>query len=255
MDFTISWVLNTTPLYKVMPLKWFMKMVEEKRNTLLRPSSWDDPYEMNYSNSVIATEQGDFSLDASHWFGQCWSLCEESVIMWQTFKKRQEPYVKIKVEANSLVKGLKEQDNELRIGVLDYIRYFIPTVNDYKEKLEEVASKHQWPDNFIKRGISLAELYPLYGLLTKRDAFKYEEEVRLLLLDKSSVTTQESISYSFDPTSIQEAVIDPWTSKDDSAYKSIVDELRLYLPEGTTDIRKSGIFRDSSKFTTRYVRS
>lgn len=254
MDFTISWVLNTTPLYKVMAFKWFRIMVEEKRNTLLRPSSWDDPYEMNYSNSVIATEEGDIPLDASHWFGQCWSLCEESVIMWQAFKKTKEPYVKIKIEANSLIKGLKEQDNDLRIGVLDYIRYFSPTVKNYYEKLNDVILAHQWPDNFTKRGITHAELYPVYNLLTKRNIYEHEEEVRLLLLDKSSVATQDSISYSFDPTSIQEIVVDPWTSKDDSAYKRIVDELRLYLPEGTTDIRKSGIFSDSSKFATRFVK-
>ena len=252
MDFTISWALNTTPLYKIMSLKWFRIMIKENSNTLLRPSSWDDPCETNYSNSVIATEQGDIPLSASHWFGQCWSLCEESAIMWQAFKKTNEPYVKIKTDANNLIKGLKEQNNELRIGVLDYIRYFKPTVTDYREKLSDVISMHQWPDNYSRRGITLAELYPVYNLLTKRDIFQHEEEVRLLLFDKSSSESQKSISYSFNPTTIKEVVLDPWTSKDDSAFKGIVEELRVCLPTESIDIRKSSVFSDSSKFFIRY---
>ena len=77
-------------------------MVEKKCNTLLRPSTWDDPYEMNYSNSVIATQQGDIPLTAQYWFGQSWSLCEESIIMWQAFKRSDEPYVKIKVDIRAV---------------------------------------------------------------------------------------------------------------------------------------------------------
>ena len=253
MDFTISWVINSTPLYKIIALRWFRKMVEERRNTLLRPSSWDDPYEMNYSNSVIATEQGDIPLDASHWFGQCWSLCEESITMWQSFKKSEEPFVKIKVDAHNLIMGLKERDDELRIGVLDYVRYFKPQVSDYREKINDIVQAHRWPDNFINRGITLAELYPVYGLLTKRDIFEHEKEVRLLLLDMSTPTTQKSVSYSFDTATINEIVIDPWTSKDDTIIKEIECELRLSFPKESTVIRKSSVFSDSSQYFTRYV--
>ena len=39
-------------------------------------------------------------MDASHWFGQCWSACKESALMWQAFKKNKEPYVKIKSKRN-----------------------------------------------------------------------------------------------------------------------------------------------------------
>lgn len=237
-----------------MSLKWFKAMIEEKRNTLFRPSVWDDPHEMNYSNSIIATEQGDVPLDASHWFGQCWSLCKESIIMWQTFKKDKEPYVKITVDAFNIIKGLVEQENSLRIAILEYIRYFMPTTNDYKEKINEIMMIHQWPENFIKQGVTLAELYPMYNLLTKRDVFKHEEEVRLLLFDKSSSEKQKSVSYSFDPTAIREVVIDPWTSINDDKFNEIESKLRVYLSSETTEIMKSEIFSDSSKFTIRYIK-
>ena len=252
MDYKISLVLSNTPLYRIMPLKWFNVMVKKKSNTLFRPSTWDDPHETNYSNSVIATEQGDVPLDASHWFGQCWSTCKESAIMWQAFKKDKEPYVKIKIDAFSLIKGLVEQDNNLRIAILEYIRYFSPTTNDYQEKISDVMGMHQWPENFLKQGVTLAELYPMYNLFTKRDVFKHEEEVRLLLFDKSSSEKQETVSYSFDPTTIREVVIDPWTSLDDGKYNEIETKLRINLPSETTEIRRSEIFSDSCKFVTRY---
>lgn len=231
-----------------------MVMVEEKSNTLFRPLKWDDPHETNYSNSVIATEQGDVPLDASHWFGQCWSICKESAIMWQSFKKDKEPYVKIKIDSFNLIKGLVEQNNSLRIAVIEYIRYFKPTTNDYKEKIKDVMVAHHWPANFIKQGVTLAELYPMYNLLTKRDIFKHEEEVRLLLFDKSSSEKQESVSYSFEPTSIKEVVIDPWTSFDAGKFHKIKSKLRRNLPSETTEIRKSDIFSDRCKFVTRYIK-
>ena len=237
-----------------MPLKWFKVMVEEKSNTLFRPSTWDDPHETNYSNSVIATEQGDALLDASHWFGQCWSICKESAIMWQAFKKDKETYVKIKIDAYNLIKGLVNQDDNLRIAVLEYMRYFKPNITDYKEKLNEVMTLHLWPKNFIIQGVTLAELYPVYNLLTKRDVFKHEEEVRLLLFDKSSSDNQKSVSYSFNPAKIKEVIIDPWTSLDESKFNEIKSELRRNLPSESTEILKSEIFSDSSKFVTRYIK-
>ena len=253
MDYKISFVLNNTPLYRIMPLKWFEIMVKDKSNTLIKPSTWDDPYETNYSKSVIATEHGDVPLDASHWFGQCWSVCKESAVMWQAFKKNKEPYVKIEIDAFNLIKGLVDQDDNLRIAVLEHIRYFSPTTDDYEEKIKDVIEMHQWPANFIKQGIKLAELYPMYNLLTKRDVFKHEEEVRLLLFDKSSSEERESVSYSFDPLNIKEVVIDPWTSLDDEKLRKIKTELQCYLSSETTRICKSEVFFDSSKFITKYI--
>ena len=141
----------------------------------------------------------------------------------------------------------------MRIAILDYIRYFYPTTNDYEEKINDVMVMHRWPDNFIKQGVTLAELYPMYNLFTKRDVFKHEEEVRLLLFDKSSSDNQESVSYFFDPFNIKEVVIDPWTSVNDEKFNEIESELRQNLPIKTTDIIKSEIFCDSSKFATRYI--
>ena len=252
MDYYKSLVLNNIPLYKIMSLKWFEVMVNERNNTLLRPSSWEDPYEMNYSNSVIHTEHCDIPLDASHWFGQCWSLCDESAIMWQAFKKEAEPYVKIMVEAQNLTKLLVDEGKEIRIAILERIRYFKPTTKDYKEKLNDVMSLNAWPHNFLNRGLGLAELYPMYSLLTKRDVFKHEEEVRLLLFDKSSSGNQKFVKYPFDPTTISEVVVDPWTSLNDENFNKIKNNLSKYLPIDKTIIRKSELYCDSNKFSIKY---
>lgn len=253
MDYKIAFVLNSLPLYRIMPLKWLNVMIKERKNTLVRPSCWSDPYETNYSNSVIATEKGDIPLDASHWFGQCWSICEESAIMWQAFQNHKESFVKIKVDAEGLMKGLSGSGNGLRIAILEYIRYFSPTLeNDYKDKLHDVISFHKWTQNFIKHGVTLAELYPMFSLLTKRDLFKHEEEVRLLLFDKSSSVNQKKIEYPFDPSLIREIVVDPDTSRNNKRFYKIERDLCKILPNKDTIIRKSEIYADNKKFFIRY---
>lgn len=252
MDFYISWVLNTVPIYKIIAFKYLKLIVDNRQNTLLRPSSWLDPHEMNYSRSVLGTEHGDISLDGSHWFGQSWSLCEENVLMWQSFKKEmKEPYVKIKVKPNSLVAGLNKKDSSLRICALDYIRYFHSSTADYVEKIKEVQEVQFRPQNFIAYGAKLEELYPIYSLLTKRDIFMYEEEVRLLLFDKSSTPDLEFIRYDFNPELIEEVIIDPWTS--DNKVNEISDYLRSKISNPNLKIEKSNIFGDSFKYATRYT--
>jgi len=171
--------------------------------------------------------------------------------MWQALKNGEEPYVKIKIDANSLVKNFTEKDNYIRIAVLEHIRYFNPIVTDYEEKIKDVMMSHQWTKNFISKGVTPAELYPIYNLLTKRSIFKHEEEVRLLLFDKSTTEEQKSVTCPFDPASIKEVIIDPWTSNDNNKCNNIEEELRQYFSSETT-ISKSKIFSDSSKFSITY---
>lgn len=266
MDFKVAWVLNTCPIYRIMPLSRLEKLLESGENTLFRPSSWDDPYEVIPSNSVYETEHGDISLDTSHWFGQCWSLCEESALMWQSFaprakspdtckeikecRNKSQRYVKIKVRVEDLISGLRDyKSDNVRICVVDYIRYFNETITDFEEKITDVITYHGWPKNLALKGIPLNELYPLYPLLTKRKAFKHEEEVRLLIFDKSAKPIDDTISYKFDKKKIEEIILDPWTSEDE------LSEIKKNLQKNLGDkvfIDKSKLYSDSGKFVIRF---
>ena len=240
-------------------------MIENKQNVLVRPSSWDDPFETMYSKSSVRVNGVEHPLDASHWFGQCWSATKESALMWQAFapmakqrticedideckQKKGVRYVKIMVRAFNIIKSLKETGREnLCIGVVDWIRYFQESRTEFEKAISEVKQYHEWIPNMITRGVSYQELYPLYPLLTKRDAFKHEEEVRLLILDMSSNTEQKILPYDFDPSNIEEIVLDPWTPNEE--VEKIKNGLREKMKNEKVVIEKSKLYSDDFKYS------
>ena len=264
MTFKITWVLESCPIYRIMPLFRLEEMIESRQNVLIRPSLWKDPYENISSNSVVVRKGGQpIPLNQSYWFGQCWSICDECALMWQSFapelqmkskdtddfRQGYQHYVKIKVRVDNLIKQLNDEKTDNSIGVVDYIRYFHPDINNYKEKVMDVKSFHEWIPNMIRRGTTYEELLPLYSLLTKRDVFRHEEEVRLLVFDKSAKPEQEMFSYPFDINSIEEVIIDPWTPEKE--VNEIKERLKTSLNDNVV-IKKSELYKDSKKFAMQY---
>ena len=249
-------MLSDTPLYRIMPLSRFEEMIERNQNTLVKPSLWSDPYESITKHCKVEINNLDYPLDASHWFGQSWSLCKESALMWQAYapqiKKDDKDnirYVKIMVRSFNLIKNLQNEDR-LQIAILDKLRYFSETENDFESKIHEVIGSHGWPQNFLKHGKSFIELFPLFTLLTKRDVFKHEEELRLLVFDDS--TSKNLLKYTFEANDlVEEVVLDPWTSIDDA--ESIIPKLRKSLTNENIQISKSTLFsEDLSKYYVRF---
>lgn len=44
---------RSTPIYRVFSMQWFLESCYSKKNTLVKPSSWDDPFE-NFILTVAA---------------------------------------------------------------------------------------------------------------------------------------------------------------------------------------------------------
>ena len=265
MDFKIAYVLSDAPLYRILPLYRLEEMIKNHQNVLVRPSSWDDPFETMYSKSSVTIGGVEHQLDASHWFGQCWSATEESSLMWQSFaplaKKRSfckdvddcelkkgVRYAKIKVKTFNLIRSLQNTDNrKLRIGVVDWIRYFQENRAEFEKTINEVKQFHGWLPDMVVRGVSYQELYPLYPLLTKRDAFRHEDEVRLLIFDLSSSPEQTTLPYDFDPSDIDEIILDPWTPDEEAGI--IEKKLRKILSDDKVVIQKSKLYNDNYKYS------
>ncbi|MBQ8466509.1 MAG: hypothetical protein IJ546_02290 [Prevotella sp.] len=252
MSYNISLgLLNNTPLYRIMPLSRFEEMIKHRQNTLVKPFLWNDPCESICKHSIVTENNIDYPLDVSHWYGQCWSMCEESALMWQAFAPQidNRRYVKIMARNEKLTQNLKEESH-LQIAVSEKIRYFLDDNNDQEEKVKELINCHRWPKNFLNKGASYRELLPLYPLLTKRILFKHEEEFRLLVFDKAS--SSDLFNYSFDVnTLVEEIVLDPWTPDDD--VEKITNKLRSLLINEDINIKKSTLFsRDISKFCIKF---
>lgn len=240
-------------------------MIKNHQNVLVRPSSWDDPYETLYSKSSVTVNGVRHQFDASHWFGQCWSATKESALMWQAFApmakgrticedvddcklKKGVRYVKIMVRTSNIIKSLKNTDNDdLRVGVVDWIRYFQEGRSEFNKAVDDVKQFHGWLPNMVIRGVSFQELYPLYPLLTKRDVFKHEDEVRLLILDMSTSPEQATLPYDFNPSSIEEIILDPWTPNEEA--EKIKKSLREALKDENVVIEKSKLYSDDYKYS------
>jgi hypothetical protein len=67
-------------LYRVFRLGCFLEMLNERRNTLVRPALWGDPWEEWWSG--IFRMKAGTSLPADV-FGQCWTAVEESDAIWR----------------------------------------------------------------------------------------------------------------------------------------------------------------------------
>src|SRR5947208_1397070 len=77
-----------SPVYRVFPPLGFLDVIVKKKLTLVRPYSWDDPYENILFKRTFQLPDGTpvsaEKLRDALW-GQCWSLTEENDAMWRIY--------------------------------------------------------------------------------------------------------------------------------------------------------------------------
>ncbi|MBQ9186697.1 MAG: hypothetical protein IJ144_02590 [Prevotella sp.] len=136
---------DDTRLYRIMPLERLLQMLDSKENTLVKPKLWDDPYEKNISN---LWKDGTLYLPNNYccgikmpiskgWYGQCWTLNEESDALWRTYTKgMQHRSVKI----STTVKQLRESYSQTNDGTtfeLMPVEYLPSPADDYVAFVEK----------------------------------------------------------------------------------------------------------------------
>lgn len=200
-------------------------MLDSGENVLVRPDKWEDPYEKALQRSTFCVKDDDktrnYSFNGNHWYAQCWSMTPESDALWKVFApNRKEMYVKIKTTYGLLRESYELTDDEKE---KEYIPYYALEAINYVEdnKAEYEKSIKQWVEYF-KFSVPEGQMLCLGLLLTKRKAFEYEHEVRLLRYREpidTGVTDMDSKSdhlYKYDIECrklILEVEFDPWTKK------------------------------------------
>lgn len=251
--FSMNWVSAADPQYKILSLTYFLKMIEEGMNTLLRPYVWTDPLETIYANSDVEVGLNKIPLDGSKWFAQSWSFKEEDERMWQAFgpQNKNDRRVKIRIMSGNIFNyGILRKStfssNSLKLFVFDRVRYFKNT-DEYKDSLEDANNMHNWLNNMTKRGAEIQELLPCITLLTKRDYFNYENETRLLIYDKDFPTNEEYYKYPLNFKEVcEEVVLDPWTPDDE--IEKIKGNIQEKLKNDRIPIYRSHIYDDYKKY-------
>jgi len=187
---TLDMELNTE-LYRIMSYERLKETLRNKSLSMSKPKTWEDPYETFLMKNKARMKDGtivSFDEIKNKIYCQCWSLRKECEGLWKVHAKDEYKHVKIKSNANKLMKYFYDIKN-----IFHYLSYFIGRVSYFEEDFFK---------DLVKDGIgpyfsSVMSTYMaiIYSLLIKRKAFEYEDEVRLIF----NVNEHEEI----DPSTVE----------------------------------------------------
>ena len=180
-DFSIEWnpiergvfldnLLNRNGcIYHLLPWPYAKTIFENKRLRLSPVISWDDPYEQWWCDRLFGPD----NQPATNAYGMCWTTNTFDEPHWRMAAFRREgPIVRIRCDIGAVLRAGKNQakkaNGKLYLGKIRYcetkrLKKLAPGESGLGEKLQKQAAA----------GL----------LLHKRNAFRFENEVRLLWLD------------------------------------------------------------------------
>lgn len=94
-------------IYKILKQKYFFELFEDRKNALLAPRKWQDPFENVVLNAEVrnaAGERGNFFFHEDV-YGQCWSRHTASDAMWQIYSDKKDA-VRVRTTVGQLIDGL-----------------------------------------------------------------------------------------------------------------------------------------------------
>lgn len=248
-------------LHRIVPIERLLSLLSEAQNALVYPAVWNDPYEAVQLRTALAGPAFMDSADGAikvgapfigapirvgqavqespanyEYYCQSWSASVESETMWRAYSPSCDA-VRISV---STVELIRQAARELH----DHAVYLGRVAYSPREDIERLAAKGienrqlQWSraKEGDPWGISWAR-----SLLQKRDAFRHEEEFRLVAVRGKTLlgskTTSNLLFHRVDPPSlITKVLLDP-------RCKSQADqEASIRLAGFAGQVRKSTLF-------------
>ena len=165
-----------SPIYRVLEISRLIDVFELKVFELTAPKLWDDPYEnfLKYSHGINLNDDRvryNYEGYSKLIFGQCWTLNEENDAIWRIYSPSKDR-VKVRTTIKKLQKVLKRIQDKEFMSYIGRVKY--ENEDDIKAKISTaIKNSHKLP--FNKESL-VREHY-----LVKREAFIYENEVRLLV--------------------------------------------------------------------------
>ena len=198
------------PIYRVTSVSRFMQILVTQKLELSRPEVWDDPFENILSRIRCELRDGTlvgFGGVMQAFYGQCWTLCEESDAMWRMYAPGKDG-VKMQTTVRKLMGALYDLNDESADR-----KFFIGQVlYEQDEEILKVFSD-MFPDSLMVVATDRTFRLQALTLLVKRMAFGHEKEVRVLY--RSPETTGERTkAFHIDPNdTIQKVALDPRMSE------------------------------------------
>lgn len=178
-----------TKLYRIIPYSRFVQLFENKRNCLVRPSLWEDPFE-NLALKSLQNLNGEIGkLEfADDIYGQCWTLHSASDAMWRIYGSNNTG-IRIRSTVEKLAQALADSLNHTVTSA------FIGKVSYLNDKgLRKFAATH------FSEGYGPSQNKEAETLLIKRKAFIHEREVRLIYTSPDRTKPENNLYfYEIDP--------------------------------------------------------
>ena len=157
-------------VYHLLPWPYAKAILENRKLRLSPIRSWRDPYEKWWCDQLLKRDD----LSIKNAYGMCWTTNSFDEPHWRMAAfERRDPIVRIRCKTKDLLgageNSARRKTGELYLGKLRYCQ---------TKRLEELSScKLHFQHDAPKRIAATMLLY-------KRNAFKFENEVRLLWLDE-----------------------------------------------------------------------
>lgn len=230
-------ITSDTTIYRVFPRNRFFELFDEKKNALVRPTMWEDPFENFILRSPVRTAAGETGEFGFHndVYGQCWTLQKRSDAMWRIYSPRTDA-VRVRTSVGRLVDSLcaanKGASNDsCFIGKVDYPPDF---------KLKKFA-RTMFKDGLTAEAVARS-------LLKKRNAFKHEAEVRLIYLEGQNKKHDGGVyKYALDPhATFDQFMIDPRMSY--QKFCTFKDEIVARTNIHESSIKRSLLYKPPEGF-------
>lgn len=116
--------IRTKPIFRIYPIDRLVELFTEKKNTLVKPSMWEDPYENPLFRKTFEAPNGTLGCNdvTKNFFAQCWSLHAQTDAMWRIYSPNNSG-VKVRTTIEKLFNSLVEKAPEKErvfIGKVEY---------------------------------------------------------------------------------------------------------------------------------------
>lgn len=196
-----------TRLYRIVSLERLYQLFSDRKNGLVRPSLWEDPFEnlALKSRAIIGGEEGEFGF-RDELYAQCWTQHTASDAMWRIYGQSRNE-VRIRTNIKLLLSSVENSPDYVGGGD----RIFIGKVQYLTDSKLTEFSKSHFANGFDSDGVNVAS-----SLLIKRRAFLHEKEVRLVYW-REGCTSSDVLLYGCDPHQlIDQIMLHPMMNRDEA---------------------------------------
>lgn len=251
INITESEFLSNKLLHKYMPLEYALEMLNNKHLWFANPAIWKDPFEKKFVDANFKDRKTS-KIVRFPWANRVFCLCltqtATSEAYWNTYI-RANIGIAFKFNRAALLDALKAHSGKygIYIGKVEYMK--TSSINKTISNIPfSPAIAHNLSDPRFNARL----------LLLKRNAYKYEDEIRVIVVKDKSTTEQGIyLPYADNTTLIDSLSLDPMVGPQTTALlKNIFENMYGFSPIKTTKgiryrVQKSQLYTQLSPQTIK----